>query len=92
MCREDLYRKGEWETFYASDGKVEGDRKLSFLATSPGDGHATRASQDWLSPQELASLAPPTHVPAGHREVIRHPETLARVREILLAGTSHEVP
>jgi len=53
-------------------------------AGSPGDGHATLASQMWLSPGELAALArPPVNVPEKHRKIIGNPAAHRWVLEFL---------
>jgi len=50
-----------------------------------GDGHATVASQNWLSPQERDRLVGPTlMVDGGHFSMILEPETQRRMVEFLL--------
>lgn len=64
-------RNGRWRTRF-----VEGAR---------GDLHATRESQQWLSPAETAALAmPPVYVRGPHFEMITTDETRALLLRILL--------
>jgi hypothetical protein len=77
---------GGWKTYFAGDKKIDKDPRLEALATTGGDGYATEESQSQVSPQEqAAAVGPPFQVPARHREVIRHPDTLRRILEILAA-------
>jgi len=82
LIRED----GRWRTYFASDRKVRKNPAWLDLAMAPGDGHATVASQDWLSPQEQAALA---HAPVyidggGHFSIILEPATQNKLLEFLL--------
>ncbi len=50
----------------------------------PGDGHATVASQDWLSPEELAAFTQATaYVDAEHRKILLSHEAHERILEFL---------
>jgi hypothetical protein len=77
-----LVRKGEeWRMLFTEDPALRRNRALHTLTTAEGDGHATLASQDWLSPQEQAALAlPPRRVHGGHFEAL----LTAEVRKFLL--------
>ena len=59
---------------------------MSFdLAVAAGDGHATVASQNWLSPGESAALAhPPVYVDGAHFGIILEPATQQKILEFLL--------
>jgi hypothetical protein len=73
-----------WKTVFSGEGVLKRDSRLGSLATTSGDGYATAESQQWVSPQERdAATGPPFLVPARHRQIIRHPETLRRIVEIL---------
>jgi hypothetical protein len=78
--------KGSWRTLFIKDEAVRKDPRLSELASVPGDGYVTEESQDWISPQERMAIAgPPLEVSSGHRALIRHPDSLRRILEILAA-------
>lgn len=63
--------KNGWRTLFAGDRRVRRDPHLLSLAQGPGDGHATLASQLWLSPREREALArPPLYLEGAHFEVI----------------------
>lgn len=54
-------------------------------ARAPGDGHATLASQAWLSPQETAAFAHETvYVRAEHRKIVLSREAHRLLLEFLL--------
>ncbi len=75
-----------WRTWFTGDPRLERRPALRALATAPGDGHATRASQLWLAPQELAAMAgEPFAVHGGHFELILEPEALSRLVEVVTA-------
>jgi hypothetical protein len=77
---------GEWKTRFVQDGKLRRDPQLSDLAAVRGDGYVTEESLYWVSPQELDALAgPPLDVRSGHRGLIRHPDSLRAILEILAA-------
>ena len=58
--------------------------KLQFIDGRPGDLHATRESQDWLSGGEKKALADPVfYVAEKHFEMITIPETHAELLRIL---------
>jgi len=60
--------------YLPGDHRVDEDPWLVSLVAAPGDGHATLASQQALSPQERAALAaPPVLVDEAHREMIKNP-------------------
>lgn len=67
-----LLREGTgWRMLFTGDPELRHRPVLHALATAPGDGHATLASMDWLSPQEQAALAlPPRRVRGGHFEAL----------------------
>jgi hypothetical protein len=77
---------GGWRTLFIKDDAVRRNPRLSELAGVPGDGYVTEESQNWISPQErLATAGPPHDVRSGHRALIRHPDSLQRILEILAA-------
>jgi len=77
-------RKGRWETLFFPQRPL-GKGPLFSLASAPGDGHATVASQHWLSPQETAALAHGTlYVPSYHRGIVHHVTTHRAILEYLL--------
>jgi hypothetical protein len=73
-----------WQTHLAGERDLSRQPHLSSLVTAPGDGHATRQSQLWLSPQERAVLDEPFFVPGPHFEVIVDPTALRHLLQILL--------
>ena len=77
-------RKGKWETlFFPQEPLKKGP--LFPLASSPGDGHATVLSQQWLAPQERDALArEPLYVPGYHRTIVHHPTTHRAILDYLL--------
>lgn len=75
---------GGWRTGFTGDPAVERDPYLRALASAPGDGHATLASQLFLTPAERARLVgQPFLVQGGHFELILDPATHRRVHEAL---------
>lgn len=73
-----------WRTLFTGDREVDRDPYLRALASAPGDGHATLASQLALSPRERAFLAgQPFLIRGGHFELILEPATHRRVFEAL---------
>jgi len=70
-----LDRRGKRTKLYLpDDDPVREDPWLTALVAAPGDGHATLASQQALSPQENAALAAPTvFVDQSHREIMQSP-------------------
>jgi pimeloyl-ACP methyl ester carboxylesterase len=73
-----------WRTLFAGDSEIEQRQDLSSLTSSPGDGHATRDSQLWLSPQELAALArEPLDVEGSHFDQIQSPGAQRFLLEVL---------
>jgi hypothetical protein len=61
---------------FPGDPEVDGDPALRALATAPGDGHATLASQRLLSLQEEAAVAGAEQVDGGHFEMLVEPAGL----------------
>lgn len=71
-------------TRFTGDPAVERDPYLRALASAPGDGHATLASQLFLTPAERARLVgQPFLVQGGHFELILDPATHRRIHEAL---------
>jgi len=70
---------GEWRTYFLGDTRVDGDPGLRGLAATPGDGHASLASQRGLSPQETAALAGTATAIGGHFEAVIQPAALDSV-------------
>jgi hypothetical protein len=82
-----LSRGDRWRLLFPGDRRVDRDPALAARTSAPGDGHATRESQLWLSPQELAALAAePVAVRGGHFELILAPESKRRLLEFLADG------
>lgn len=76
--------KGGWRLLFAGDGPLERRPRLRERVVSPGDEHATVASQEWLSPQESAVLTgDPLHAEGGHFELLLDDATERRLLEIL---------
>ncbi len=76
--------KGRWGTYFSDQRRVKKDGYLRALAAAPGDGHAARASQTWLSPQEIDAIdAPPFYLDGPHFEMILEPAVLRRLVEFL---------
>lgn len=70
--------------YFTGDSFLRRHSVLRALVTAPGDGHATLASQDWLSPQERAALAlPPRRVRGGHFDALLAEETESFLLEAL---------
>ena len=75
---------GEWRTLFTGDREVDRRPALHDRVTTRGDGHATKRSQLWLSPQEKAALATaPLYVEGGHFELIHDREATRHLTEIL---------
>lgn len=81
--------RGESRLLFAGDRELARKPYLLSLVTAPGDGHATTASQRWLSPQERAALAAPTfHVRGGHFDLFLTPAAKRRLLELLADGSA----
>jgi len=79
-------QKGRWKTWFVEDARVRRDPDLRALATTEGDGYASIASQEALSPTERAAMSGRVYdVDAGHRELARHPDALRAILELLKA-------
>ena len=79
-----VHRRGRWRTWFTGDPQLDRRPGLRALVTAAGDGHATRASQLWLSPQErAATAAEPFAVRGGHFEQILQLAALRRLVAIL---------
>lgn len=64
-------RKGSWRLRFPGERGLGAKSRLGRLLVGPGDGHAAAASQEWLSPQELAARpCPRIEVDAPHFEMI----------------------
>jgi hypothetical protein len=75
---------GVWRTLFTGDGEIERRPGLRDLVTAAGDGHATVASQLWLSPQERSAMPrAPYYVEGGHFELIHDPSTRRHLLEAL---------
>ncbi len=82
-----LARRGDgWRTLFTGDRALVRRPGLLAAASAGGDGHATRESQLWLSPQELAALvADPFYLKGEHFEMILDPATHRRLLDFLAA-------
>ncbi len=76
-------REGRWRTSFSGDRAIQRNPRLRALVSTPGDGHAVLASQQWLSPQERATLAARADFDGGHFELIVNPDAIARLLEYL---------
>jgi hypothetical protein len=74
---------GPWRLLFAGDDKVERDPRLREQVSTDGDGHATLASQEWLSAEETAHAQPTVYVPGAHFEMILTPEAAAAIADAL---------
>jgi len=82
---------GRWQTLFADDKEVEQRPELRAAMTVAGDGHATRASQEWLSRQERERIVQePIQVEGSHRRMILEPATQQSILEILASGIDSE--
>ena len=70
--------------FPTIDGATIRDGETLFSKTAPGDVHASKESQEWLSREELDAMAEPPIVVSGrHFEMITTDETRAILLRIL---------
>lgn len=74
--------QGGWRTLFPDAPELASSPLCARLLT-PGDGHATVASQHDLSPQELAALAPVRHIEGEHFESIVQADTLETLLDVL---------
>lgn len=75
---------GPWRLLFADEKSLKHRPGVASLLTVPGDGHATVASQGWLSTQEIDALAEePLYASGGHFELLLDPRTAERLLEIL---------
>jgi hypothetical protein len=73
-----------WQTCFFGDRHPAGEPFLSERTTAPGDGHATEASQLWLSPAARLGIAqPPVYVDGGHFELLLEPPSLKAILRFL---------
>lgn len=73
-----------WDLLFTGDQQLDGLELLPEAVTSLGDGHASRESQLWLSPQERAAMsAEPLHVDGAHFKMILDPLAQRRILEYL---------
>lgn len=73
--------RGSFRLLFAGDRGVP--RHLEPLLASPGDGHGTAESQDFLSAQESAAVQVRHEVFGGHFDTITRDDTLRRLVECL---------
>ncbi len=74
---------GVWQTVFPEDDLIQDDPLLFELATVPGDGHATLASQRYLSGQESAAMKGTAMVEGGHFEMVVEPPGLQALTSFL---------
>jgi hypothetical protein len=75
---------GGWRLLFAGDKALKNRPDVASLLAVPGDEHATVASQNWLSTQELDALAEePLYASGGHFELLLDPRTAERLLEIV---------
>ncbi|MCH9646831.1 MAG: hypothetical protein K0U98_01255 [Deltaproteobacteria bacterium] len=76
--------KGQWRTYFTGDKRLNKAPYLRALTSAPGDGHAAKTSQLFLSPQETNALgAAPFYVQGGHFELILDPGAKRRLLEFI---------
>ena len=74
-------QRGKPRLLFADDRGVP--KRLGPLLASPGDGHGTAESQDFLSAQESAAVQARYSVNGGHFDTITREETLERLLDCL---------
>jgi hypothetical protein len=75
---------GDWRTCFYGDPHAAGEPFLSQRTTAPGDGHATEASQLWLSASARRRIIqPPVYVEGGHFELLLAPPSLEAILRFL---------
>ena len=83
-CAILLPREGGWRTCFFGEHDPEAEPALSQRTAAPGDGHATEASQLWLSPAARRHIArPPVYVEGGHFELLLEPPALETILRFL---------
>ena len=74
-----------WRTLTIFDKRVRRNADLAAAAATPGDRHATRESQDWLSPGERDAVAGADYsIDAVHRSLFTSEAARRRILEFLL--------
>jgi len=77
-------RTRTWRLLFPGDKKLRRRPGVASLLAVPGDDHATVASQNWLSTQEIEALVEePLYASGGHFELLLDPHTAERLLEIL---------
>ncbi len=77
-------REGRWQTLFADDKAVRRQPQLYRAVVERGDGHATVASQEWLSAQERRGLERRViGVDVSHRKIVLRPEVQRVLIEVL---------
>ncbi len=75
---------GTWDLLFTGDRALRKMPALHAAVTTLGDGHASQASQLWLSPQETAAVAAePLYLRGDHFAMILDPSALERILEYL---------
>lgn len=80
-----VQENGTWHTYFAGDPELLARFPYAnALSAAPGDGHATLASQYWLSPQERAALSGPSYtLDGGHFALILDRGTQRHILKVL---------
>lgn len=79
-----IEKDGERKPYFTDDREVKKRPGLQDAITAKGDGHGTRASQEWLTPIEKAAMPhPPFHVGGSHAGLIVQPELHRKLLEYL---------
>jgi hypothetical protein len=79
-----IEKAGERKPYFTDAREVKKRRGLQDAITAKGDGHATRASQEWLTPREKAAMPhPPFHVGGTHAGLVVQPELHRKLLEYL---------
>ena len=77
-------RGGRRRIGFSGDREVDGNSRLALRAAATGDGHATRESQEWLSPQERSAFAhDPVYFEGRHFGIILDRGLQMRLLEFL---------
>ena len=81
-------RGGGWTPLFSGDSALRRMGALHDRVTTGGDGHASLASQAWLSPQESAAMAAePFYLEGDHFKMILEPEAKEKLLEYLSQGS-----
>ena len=81
-----VQKRGEWKLLITGDKELQ-RLGLAEAMSARGDGHASAASQDWLSPQEKAAMGRGVvRVAGAHFDLILDQRTMRHLPRLLWAG------